>query len=470
MHHKSIHHYYMKSHPHHDVDEKTRDEILNQNVWKLFIKLAIPAILAMLMYSIYIFIDAIFVGQWVGKEGIAAISIVIPLTLINQAISSFMGVGFASVLSRAIGSRDEKTIQRILGNNTMLIFIFSAIFTVLGYIFANQLIGFLGATGEILELATGYFRIVVLGSFLFNFVSSSSMLVLAEGKTKVALVIIATGSMLNIILDPIFIRVLGMGVIGAGIATVIAMFVASIITFIYFLRGNSELSYNPSGFRLSPQLIRTMAPVGVSGMAMQLAIVIEQFIIYRSIGTYGGGDEIALMGATLNMLSFAIIPIFGISQGLQPVIGMNCGAKKFDRIKEAYKKFVIAATGIVFIIWGAFMLFPKSILGLYITDPELAASGANIFRILMSMFFLHGFILLSTTFFQAMGKGGIASFLLIARQVIIFAPIVLVLPIFMGLSGIWISLPISDILIVIVTLVFILREFRSINKSILKLA
>ena len=375
-----------------------------------------------------------------------------------------MGMGFASVLSHAIGARDEKTISKILGNNTILIIIFSAIFTILGFIFASHLIGFLGARGEILDLATSYFRIVVLGSFLFNYVSSSSMLILAEGKTKVALTIIVSGSIINIILDPIFIKVLGMGVRGAAIATVIAKFVACIIALVYFLRGDSELSYNLKSFRLSPPLIRTMAPVGVSGMVMQLAIVIELFVIYKSIEIYGSGDEIAIMGATLNMLSFVIIPIIGISRGLQPIIGMNCGAEKFDRVKEAYKKFVLTASAIVFIIWGVFMLFPKNILGLYITDPKLVASGTNVFRILMSMFLLHGFIILSATFFQAMGKGGIASLLLIGRQVILFTPIILILPIFMGLSGIWISLPISDFLIAAVTFFMIWREFKSIGR------
>lgn len=169
------------------------------------------------------------------------------------------------------------------------------------------------------------------------------------------------------------------------------------------------------------------------------------------------------MGATLNMLSFAIIPIWGISQGLQPVVGMNFGAKKYSRVKEAYRKFVLIATGIVFIIWTVFMLFPKAILGLYITDPELVNYGSNIFRILMSTFFLQSFILLSTTLFQSVGKGGIASFLLIARQVIIFIPLIIILPLFMGLTGIWISLPISDALIAVITFILIWCEFKQIN-------
>jgi Na+-driven multidrug efflux pump len=171
--------------------------------------------------------------------------------------------------------------------------------------------------------------------------------------------------MLNIALDPIFIKVLGMGVDGVAIATVISMVITTIITFVYFIRGSSELYYNLRGFKLDFSLTKRMAPIGVSGMVMQLAIVIQHLVIYRSIGIYGSGNEIALMGVTLNMLSFAIIPIWGISQGLQPVVGMNFGARKYPRIKGAYRKFVLIATGIVFFIWAVFMLFPRAILGLY---------------------------------------------------------------------------------------------------------
>jgi putative MATE family efflux protein len=462
-----MHHFHLKHKPH-KVDEKTRSEILNLPIWKLFTKLAIPAIFGMLMYAIYVFVDAIFVGQWVGKEGIAAISIVYPLTLVNSAIAAFMGMGFASVLSRAIGAEDDKTLKKILGNNTILVLIFSVIYTVIGLLFAENMVGALGATGTILSYGTTYFRIVVFGSFFINFIGSSIMLTLAEGKTKAAMSIIMAGSMLNIILDPIFIKVLGLGIEGAAIATVIAMVVTTILTLIYFITGDSELYFNKSGSHLDSKLLHEMAPVGASGMAMQLMLVIEQVIIFKSISIYGGGDDLAIIGATLNMLAFSLIPIWGISQGLQPVIGMNYGAKKYDRVKEGFKKFVIAATGMVFVIWALFMLFPQSVLSMYITDSKVASSGAPAFRIIMSMFFLHAIILLSATLFQAIGKGGMATFLLVARQVIIFAPIVIILPLFMGLDGVWISLPIADILILVITSVLVIHEFRILGQNPIK--
>ena len=353
--HRFHRHMHFKHHPK-MVDDKEREEILTLPIWKLFIKFAIPAIIAMFMYSIYIFADAVFVGQWVGPDGLAAISIVNPLTLINMGIAMFMGMGSASLLSRAIGANEKGTISKILSAHTLFIVIFSLIYLVIGYLFAQTFISSLGATGTILTYGTSYFSIVILGSVFVNYVSSSTMLIRAEGRIRVFLSLIVLGSFLNIILDPIFIRYLDMGIEGAAIATVISMIVAAIATLIYFVFGSSMLKYTVDGLRSAGQILKKIAPVGIAGMFMQLMIVIELVLIYRSITAFGDA-QIAIMGATMNMLSFSVIPMWGIAQGLQPVIGMNFGAKKYDRVKEGYKKFLLAATAIAIVIWILFMQF-----------------------------------------------------------------------------------------------------------------
>ena len=447
------------------ADDKAKEEILTLSIWKLFTRLAIPAIIAMLMYSLYIFVDAIFVGQWVGPEGLAAISIVNPLTLINMAIAMFVGMGSASLLSRAIGANEKKTVSKILSSHTFFILIFSLIYMVIGFLYAETLVGFLGATGSILTYGTSYFSIVILGAFFFNYVSSSTMLVRAEGRIKVFMMLIIIGSILNIILDPIFIIVLDMGIKGAAYATVISMIVAAIATFIYFISGSSELCYTLDGLRSSGQIFRKIAPVGIAGMFMQLMTVIELVLIYRAIGNYGGDAEYAIMGATMNMLSFAVIPMWGIAQGLQPLVGMNFGAKKYNRVKEGYKKFLLAATSIATIIWILFIVFPDKIIGIYLPNPELISQGAGSFRIFMSVFFFQAFIFLPAVFFESIGKGGRASFLLLARQILLFAPLVLILPIFFGIDGVWLSIPIADILIVIISIIFITHGFKTLGKT-----
>jgi putative MATE family efflux protein len=448
------------------VEDDTREEILTLGIWQLFKKLAIPAIIGMLMYAIYIFIDAIFVGQWVGPNGLAAITVVYPLTLVNLAIASFMGVGSASILSRAIGAKDKETVDKILGNNTLFVLLFSMIYAAIGFLFAEQLIGFMGASDEILNFGVAYFKIVVMGSFFINFIGSSIMLIEAEGRPKAAMIIITCGSVFNIILDPIFIRVLDMGISGAAIATVLAMVFTCIISFMFFIRSDGELKFTKKGFRFSPQLMKELAPVGASGMFMQLLVVTEQIMIFKSIVAYNGGPrELAIIGATLNMLSFALIPMFGITQGMQPVIGINYGAKEYARVKETFKKFLMAATFISTVIWIIFMTIPDKIIGIYLTDPSLVDSGTNIFRIVMVVFFLQGMIFLPATLFQSMGKGGKAGLLLLIRQVVLFVPLIIILPILMGLDGVWWSIPLADGIAVAIISIFVLRGLKSIGKD-----
>jgi putative MATE family efflux protein len=453
-------------HPKHHlkpVDEDIKKEILEDDIWKLFKKLAIPAIFGMLMYAVYIFVDAIFVGQWVGKDGIAAISIVYPLTLVNMAISAFIGMGSASVLSRAMGSGDNRTISKILGNNSIFLLISSIIFAVIGYVFASHLISFLGGSGSIKGYAVDYFRIVVAGSFFINFIGASIMLIMAEGKPKAAMGIIMTGSMLNIILDPIFIKGLNLGITGAAIATVLAMTVTTVITLHYFLSGKSVLTFSRKHFRISEDLMKKLAPVGAAGMGMQIIVVIQQVILFRSISIYGGGNELAIIGATLNMMNFAMIPMYGISQGLQPVAGMNYGAKKIPRVKEALSKFLIASVAISFAIWVLFMAFPEAIIGIYITDSSVAEQGAGIFRIILIAFFIYGVKILTATLFESIGKGGLAGLVLLIPQVILFVPLIIILPWFMGIDGIWWSIPAAEAIAVIIILMIITYEFKIIG-------
>ena len=471
MHHRLMWHYHAKHHPFHPkhhprkMNDDARDEILTRGVWSLFAKFAIPSIIGMLMYAVYIFIDAIFVGQWVGKEGLAAISIVYPLTLINTGITAFMGMGCASFLSRAIGTKDSEAVSRVLGFNTLFIVLFSAVFTVVGFLYAEPLVRFLGGRGSILSYGVSYFRIVVLGSFFFNFIGSANMLMRAEGQIKAAMIIITTGSVLNMALDPLFIKVLALGVRGAAYATVISMFITSMITLLYYLFGGSELSFNKKGFFSSFRLMRDVAPVGASGMAMQLMTVIQQVIIFKSIGFYGGGDELALMGAILNMFAFALIPLWGISMGLQPIIGMNYGAKKYHRVKEAFNKFLLASTIFSFVIWVIFMVFPGRILGMYLTDATLITRGANPFRMVMGMFLLQGFLLLPATLFQSIGRGALASLVLVTREILLFVPLVIVLPLIMGVRGVWISIPIADLVIAVLASILFIRVFASLGEN-----
>ncbi|UCC92292.1 MAG: MATE family efflux transporter [Thermoplasmata archaeon] len=459
-----IHHFHVK-HERHDVEEDTKDEILNDDIWTLFKKLAIPSMIGMFMYSVYLFVDLIFVGQWIGANALAAVSIVFPLVLVNLVIAAFAGMGFGSLLSRRLGAGEEDAAKGILTTSTLFVLACSMIYTVLGTIFVDELVAFMGVTGEIHTLGVSYFKIVILGAFLFNFVATATMLVLAEGRPMVTMMIVTIGSLMNIVLDVVFIWVLGWGVEGAAIATVMSMGIAASATLAYYLSGRSELSFDREGLRTGPQLLREIYPVGSSGAAVNVLALVEQVLIFKSVGIYGTDNDFALIGATLNMLAFAAVPLSGIGQGLQPLVGMNWGAKRFDRVKEGYFKFLLASTVIAGVIWALFMLFPEAVLSLYVDDPELSSAGATMFRIVMGVFILRGFIILPPVLFQAIGKGRTAFLLLMSDSVLLFAPVIIAFPYFLGIDGVWLAMLCADILIIVMGLYHVAKEFKVGGKS-----
>lgn len=443
---------------------KARDELLTGSMGKLFIKLALPGVLGMVAIGLYQLVDAIFVGNMVGKEALAAISIVYPLTLINNGISVLFGVGSASVLSRAMGSKDYKTISKIFGNLTIWVILLSIVTMAMFFFFAEPMVRFMGAENElIVEFGTKYLKIIALGSIFVNFAQASNMLIRGEGKMKEAMLIMGLGTILNIILDPIFIMVLGWGIEGAAIATIFSQFVMAVSCIIYFRKGGSVIP--TKSFGISRELTPKVLSVGVSAMIMQLMGLLQQMVLYKSIAVYGNGDDIAVIGSAIRLMSFAFIPVWGISQGLQPIIGMNYGAGQFSRVKKAYKYFTGIATLFTGIAWLFFMLFPKSLLGWFIKDPVLIESGFSYVREMLAAFIGFGFLIMTITLFQSIGKGGKAAFAIICRQVLFFIPLVLVLPHFLGMFGIIIATPISDILVCIISLFMMISAFKIMDRD-----
>jgi len=460
MHLSGLLHHFHTRHERHDVPEDVKEEILTDGIWTLFKKLAIPSIVGMFMYSVYLFVDLVFVGNWVGPDALAAVSVVFPLVLVNLVIASFAGTGFASLLSRRMGAGDEDASKGILTTSTLFVLAASMVYSVMGYALSDDLVGFMGVSGEILDLGSSYFRIVILGAFLFNFVATGTMLVLAEGKPMVTMLIITVGSFMNMGLDVVFIRVLDMGVEGAAIATVTSMGFAATVTLAYYLSGKSGLRFDKEGLREGTHLLREITPVGSSGAAVNVLALVEQVLIFKSVGLYGTADDFALIGATLNMLSFAAVPLSGIGQGLQPLIGMNYGATRFVRVREGYWKFLWASTAIGGAIWLLFMLFPETVLGMYLEDPSITEAGHDMFRIVMGVFVLRGFIILPPVLFQAIGKGRTAFILLVSDSVLLFAPIIIVLPYLAGIDGVWLAMLVSDIMIIALGMYFLRSEFR----------
>ena len=447
----------------------TRTKLLTQNPVSLMFELSIPAILGMVVVGLYNFMDSVFVGQMVGSVQMGAISVSYPFTLINGGTAAMLGVGSASVLSRAIGKKDEATIGKIMGNLVAMVILLSAIITIVGMVFTRPILTLAGASGDILNYAEKYLRIVYAGSLFVNFFQSANMVIRGEGQLKKAMLIIGSGEVLNIILDPIFITLLnpvGRGMEGAAYATVLSQIIQALITVWYFKKKSQHVKIGR--IRIEKSLLPQILAVGVSALLMQVLTLVQQTVIYRVASNYGGETSQILLGAALRVWNFAFVPLWGISQGFQPAAGTNYGAKDYNRVKKLTGVFVASATILSLLFYIPVELFPANVLSLFITTPGVAASGATNFRIMFSTYILQGSFLIAVTLFQSLGKANKATWLVLFRQIILFIPLAVILPMIggMGIRGVWLAIALTDAILVVITISMMLAEFRKFPSTV----
>ncbi len=446
--------------------DKKKDALLHDNIVKLMFKLSIPAIVGMFVIGLYSFVDAIFVGQWVNEVAVGAISVAYPITLLNNGISVLVGIGSASVLSRAIGKDDQKTVDKIMGNLLTLVFLLSLVTTILGYFFTRQLLYFSSIEGDMLVYAMKYLKIIFLGSFFVNFAQAANMVIRGEGKMMTAMLFMGIGAVLNIALDPIFIKVLGYGIEGAAIATVIAQVVQFVITLVYFLKFSKKVQFKK--IRLEKSILSGVLSVGVSAMLMQVLSLVQQTVLYSRLMAHGGPEKVILMGAVMRYMMLAFIPVWGISQGFQPLAGTNYGAEIFDRVKKSTKVFAIGATVMALLFWLPFMIFTDNILSWFIKDNvSIITNGILDARAAMIVFPLAGALIIFVTLFQAIGNAKKAGQLIILRQVVLFIPLAFILPMIanLGFFGVFSSFAVTDIIVFLMAILATVKAFRQMGRE-----
>lgn len=447
--------------------QDTREMLLSGKVFTTMLTLSVPAVLGMVVIGLYNFMDAVFVGQMVGPVAMTAVKVSYPFTLINSGIATLVGQGSASVLSRAIGERDKDTIDRIMGNLIAFVSVLSVLVIVLGLLFTRQLLSLAGAEGEVLEQAIPYLRIVFCGSLFVNLGQSTNMIMRGEGKLKKAMIIMATSAILNIILDPILITLLGKehGVLGAAYATIISQFVLMCMSFFYFIKKSDNIKIHK--IRFEKPLVKPVLSVGFSAMLMQVMSMVQQTILYSTVQKWGGSEWQTILGASLSLQAFSFIPLWGISQGFQPAIGTNFGAKRFDRVGAFTRTFMISATVVALIFYVPIMCFPAKMLSMFITDAAIVQAGAPMLRMLFATYISYGVLILSITFFQAIGKAGAASAMALLRQLLLFLPLVIILPHLFGLGvkGVFLAQLLTDALVLVIGIIFLISAFKSMRKA-----
>ena len=446
------------------MKQDMKTQLLTKSPKELLFKLAIPGIIGMLVIGLYPFMDGIFAGRLIGDYAMSAISVSMSLTIINGGISALIGVGSASIVSRAIGKGDKETIDKIFGNFCYWVILFSAIITIVGLIFAPHFLDMVGAKGNIKELGVRYLRVVFFGSLFVNFAQAGNMTMRGEGALKQSMMIMGTGAILNIMLDPILMKLMGEYAIeGAAIATVLSQIVQALLTFHYFLKKSSFVKIHK--IKKYKVIYREMFSIGSSAMMMQILFAVQQTFLFKQAFVYGGDNWGILMSATMRLYMFSFIPLWGMSQGLQPVIGANFGSKQYGRVQDTMKIFMYGATILAAASWIPSMFCSDTLLSLFSVRHEIIEAGVKNFKMFYSTFILYGIMIMTLTFFQSIGDGKKAGIIVLLRQLVLFVPAILLLPKLFGASAVWWAEPIVDFTMIIAGLFLMLNIMRKMEKE-----
>ena len=446
------------------MKQDMKTQLLTKSPKELLFKLAIPGIIGMLVIGLYPFMDGIFAGRLIGDYAMSAISVSMSLTIINGGISALIGVGSASILSRAIGKGDKETVDKIFGNFCYWVILFSAIITIVGLIFAPHFLDMVGAKGNIKDLGVRYLRVVFFGSLFVNFAQAGNMTMRGEGALKQSMMIMGTGAILNIMLDPILMKLMGEYAIeGAAMATVLSQIVQALLTFHYFSKKSSFVKIHK--VKKYKAIYREMFSIGSSAMMMQILFAVQQTFLFKQAFVYGGDNWGILMSATMRLYMFSFIPLWGMSQGLQPVIGANFGAKQYGRVQDTMKIFMYGATILAAASWIPSMFCSDTLLSLFSVRHEIIEAGVKNFKMFYSTFILYGIMIMTLTFFQSIGDGKKAGIIVLLRQLVLFIPAILLLPQLFGASAVWWAEPIVDFTMIIVGLFLMLNVMRKIEKE-----
>jgi len=437
-------------------------ELGTKPIGHLLARYSVPAIIAMLVNALYNVVDRIFIGRFVGENALAGLTIAFPIMMIIFAFCGLIGIGGAALLSIKLGEGKYKEGNRVFANTlTLGVLVFSIVLIV----FSVNLDGILkifGAEADTLIYAKTYLRII-LGGFIFQMLSFIfSNFVRTEGKPKLSMAAMIVAASMNIILDYLFIGVMGLGVAGAAYATIIGQFIGLSIYLIYYLSKKSVIRVVLKDFILDFSIAKRIISIGTATFLSTLGTSFSLTLLNRGLLDYGGTAAVTSIGAINSLYTFFVMPIIGITQGMQPIIGYNYGAKNFQRVFETLKKAMWIGAIFSTFVFVSMQLFAPYFVGLFLEPGSetipLAATGLRIFILMLPVLTIS---FMGTAFHQSIAKGKTAMFLGLLRQFIFFIPLVILLPRVWGLNGLWMVSPIADGLSVAVTAFVLLKTYRS---------
>ncbi len=429
-----------------------------EKISKLLIKQAVPATIGILVMSINMIVDTIFVGQWIGVLAIAAITVVLPIAFLIASLGMGIGIGGSSIISRALGANDSKKAFLTFGNQISLTLILAIFFVFLGNFFSAPILNLFGAKGDILPIASDYFAVIIYGVPFLAFAMMGNPVIRAEGKPKFAMYAMIIPAVLNVVLDILFIKVFNWGMTGAGLATSISFASIGLFILYFFLSSKSELKIIPKNFKLDFSIVREIVELGGVSVVRQGAISVLMIVLNYSLFTYGGEISISIFGIINRVMMFSLSPVMGVSQGFLPVAGFNIGAKKNKRIIETIKKSILFGSVLGTIVFLAIIIYKEEVIWIFTNDKTLLETTPNAMLIVFLATPIITMQLIGSAYFQAAGKAMPALLLTLLKQGIFLIPLAYILPKFYGVNGVWWSFPIADVLSTIITLWFLKRE------------
>ncbi len=431
-----------------------------ESIKRLLIRFTIPAITGLIIVSLYNIVDRIFVGHGIGVLAISGLSLTMPISNMVAAIGTLVGVGASARISIVLGKGDYNWARNILAHVPMLTLIISAIFTLFSMLYLDELLTLFGGSPDTIPYAKEYLNIVIPASVFTNLCFSLSAVIRGTGNPRKSMYVVVVGILLNIILDPIFIFVFDMGIKGVAIATAISMFIGAVYAISHFIGSNKPISFRLENFAIKRRIVRNIISIGISPFAVNFASSCVALIVNVQLKKYGGDIAIGAFGVIISYLTIVIMVVLGVCQGAQPIIGFNYGAEKMKRVRETLFTSIKVSTIICIAGFLLFQLAPKPLTFLFIGNSEpimtdMVIRGLRLCSILFPVIALQ---IVVSQYYMAVSKASYAIMLSIMRQVIFLIPLVMVLPTFWDLDGIWYSFPISDGIATIFAAILIWRE------------
>jgi len=421
--------------------------ILKDSLQSIMWKLSLPAIAAMVLFGLNAFMDTVYIGQLLNETALAGVAIAYPLTSMMMGLGSWAGTGAANLLSIALGKEDKNVQEKLLANATLLALITTLVFTIPAYIFAEPLIGMLGGTGEILTYGTIYFKVTLLAAPLWVYSLTLNMIIRGEGKMKEAAIMMSYGLVLNLILTPILIVYLDMGVAGAAWATNIGMLVYCIVGYLYFWKDRASFSARINSLQYDPEVFQSILKMGLPGFILTIMGLVQALVVFNAIVNNGTEGDLAFFAAANRILLFFMTPLFGLMRALQPVIGINFGAGQNDRVKESFMLFTKTGFYIVAPFWILMSIFPNESMQLVLPERLFTAQELFNLRIYLVVLPLLPVVFMGLTFFPAVNQEKYGSIIGLARQIVFYVPVMLLLPRYFGVEWVYLGATVIDIVV-----------------------